>query len=395
VSTQSAGAESSSAIKVRLDFCDLGRIINGQPSDPVELRPFESAFQPEKIQASTKKLGLAPIDLRLAMQHPRVRDDSDDAARGAEVTRLIEQNASTLAMVSQQGIDVVPLQVPIIVKASPVSLVAGPSTAEERWKAVKEASGCAGAHWVAVGARAFNAPDVTGPAAERVAEKAVEAKDKKEQKDSDFYKVTVNASEIFDQLEGEGFLDLSTADAKYLVQFAHKAQKLKGVAQHTANRTAAISFLDGLGQGALSELLSQARREVVVYSANVVGAATPELLLTDQTAPDFADVSDLEDFQPVAAPEWLEQALEPGSSTADQLVGWHILYRWPPRLGGWMVGDIKAVNKDKDQTAQGGVCNYVVYYRADKEEAFHRLQLSSYATSSKAKVDSWVMLTPK
>ena len=46
-------------VKLKLDFCDLGRIINGVHGYPVEKRPFARAFTPEKIVAGAAKLSEA------------------------------------------------------------------------------------------------------------------------------------------------------------------------------------------------------------------------------------------------------------------------------------------------------------------------------------------------
>ena len=40
-----------------------------------------------------------------------------------------------------------------------------------------------------------------------------------------------------------------------------------------------------------------------------------------------------ENYAPLAAPPWLEEALIVGNEAAAQLVGQYILYKWPPRLG--------------------------------------------------------------
>ena len=63
ISERLAARASDPTCKVGIDFCDLGRVINGRPEDPVELRPFMRYFTPAKIRASTRRLGLAPIDL--------------------------------------------------------------------------------------------------------------------------------------------------------------------------------------------------------------------------------------------------------------------------------------------------------------------------------------------
>ena len=91
-------------------------------------------------------------------------------------------------------------------------------------------------------------------------------------------------------------------------------------------------------------------------------------------------------------PDWLEACLADQSGTATQLVGYSIVYRWPPRLGGWLVGKVIEVNTDRSHTIKNHVANFVVYYEADKCNAHHHLALARYAQSSGAKMDSWVLL---
>ena len=91
-------------------------------------------------------------------------------------------------------------------------------------------------------------------------------------------------------------------------------------------------------------------------------------------------------------PEWLSAALVPQSPTAQTLVGHYIVYRWPVRLGGWLVGKVTEVNKDTGKKVGETVCNFGVYYEADKETAHHHLDLHRYARSAKAAVDFWALL---
>lgn len=91
-------------------------------------------------------------------------------------------------------------------------------------------------------------------------------------------------------------------------------------------------------------------------------------------------------------PDWLGAALEPGSATSSDLVDRLIVYRWPPRLGGWAIGKVVAVNKDKKKKVGSHMANFITYYEVDKDNASHLLHLNGYAVSSKSKVDSWALL---
>ena len=378
------------SVKVNLDFSDLGRIINGRPEDPINLRPFERAFTKEKIQNSTAKLGVAPVDLRRALSHPRVRDDSEDGVRCDHVTNLVDKNQVTLQAIAEQGFNVSPLTVPLVKDPKQATkLVAPPAEWEERWKAVKAAGGSASAHWVAVGPRAFNAPDVVLPAMERVQEKIAYAQAREQLKEENLMQLQAEAIEIMDGCESQ-FDELNAADAKLLVSFVFKAKKMKGAGQHTANKQAAIDYLLGMEMDELKALLDE--EYAVTVAAEEV---QPLLALTDESTPLVPRFdADLlpQGMTPEMAPDWLLHALRAESDCAGQLVGRHILFRWPTRLGGWLHGKVVSINEDKKQVVAGTMCNFVVFYASDGETAHHLLSFESYAKSCKSNCDSWVLL---
>ena len=99
-----------------------------------------------------------------------------------------------------------------------------------------------------------------------------------------------------------------------------------------------------------------------------------------------------EELAPLVAPPWLAEACKPESATAEQLVGKYILYRWPPRLGGWAVGKIISLQTDASVMVKNIKCNFTVYYDCDEQSADHILSVSSYAKSAKSPADSWVLL---
>ena len=70
----------------------------------------------------------------------------------------------------------------------------------------------------------------------------------------------------------------------------------------------------------------------------------------------------------------------------------YILYKWPPRLGGWAVGKIMSVQLDPKITVKKVQCNFTVFYECDQQSADHYLSLAMYASSAKAPSDSWVLL---
>ena len=199
VSERLAARAQDPTAKVGLDFCDLGRVMNGRPEDPVELRPFMRSFTPEKVRASARRLGLAPIALRTALAHPRVRDDSAEGVRTEVVEQLMASNKASLNSLGEMGFNVAPLTVtlPSDVTKPQSAFIAPPSDLEEQWRLVKAAGGCAGAHWAAVGPRPFNAPQVLGPALERVRERVAEDAAKQDHKAASFAALRESASDIF------------------------------------------------------------------------------------------------------------------------------------------------------------------------------------------------------
>lgn len=91
-------------------------------------------------------------------------------------------------------------------------------------------------------------------------------------------------------------------------------------------------------------------------------------------------------------PAWVESALVDKSTTAADMLDNMIVYRWPARLGGWLVGKVTEINNDRTEMVDGAVGNFKVYYEADQETATHHLTLSRYAKSTRAVNDSWALL---
>ena len=397
ISERITANQKDSTVKVNLDFCDLGRIINGRPQDPVHLRSFERSFTPEKIKASTEKLGLAPINLKRALSHPRVRDDSSDGSRNSVAVQLIERNKATLLEVAAAGFDSTVLTVPLVKeKQSNPAFVAPPAAWEDRWKAVKAAGASAGAHWVAVGPRAFNAPDVVLPAMERVQDRINASQEKAQQKEETLRELQEAAVEICDECGG-AFDELTAADAKTVVSFIFKAKKMKGVGQHTANKQAAVDYLLELDMDDIQVLLDAEYASTALVPVAIAVPADsdddqPLLQLTDASRPAFDHALLPKGMSPKVAPEWLAAAVESASEFAEQLVGQQLMYRWPTRIGGWLHGTVSAVNRDPKELVGEIMANFVVHYTADSASAHHVLTLKSYAKSGKSPVDSWVLL---
>jgi hypothetical protein len=129
--------------------------------------------------------------------------------------------------------------------------------------------------------------------------------------------------------------------------------------------------------------------------AETTPAAGPLLLMSSTPYLAFGEVEglDLGDLRPVKCPSWVEEALAPDSPSADKLVGREILYKWPPRLGGWARGTVSATNHDKTKMVGKEVCNYLVLYPVGGDTSMHFLNMSEYAKNAKGVSGSWVLLS--
>ena len=397
-------------LQVKLDFCDLGRSIAGRPEDPISLRPFEFAFTKEKIINSVAKLGLNPVHLKTALLHKRVRDDSGDGSRGQMETSIRARHARLSANLGADGLNTAILHVPAPPPAvAPVlRLVASPSQAEKRYKALKAAGSCPGAIFHSVGAKAFNAPEITHVAMERKLEKDALEEEKNRTASSDFILLRTKCSYIFELMEEEhkDWDELLGNERNSFISYVFKARGTQGMGKHTGSTEAALTFLRELGMGELSKLLEDppclkgkgrvakgTSAVVIVAEMHVEGAQLLQGPLQTNLL-SFGEVGGVElgGLLPVKPPEWLGGALEFGSLTAEKLLGSKILYKWRPRLGGWAVGTVTAVNTDKKKKVGKEVCNFLVHYAADDDTSDHVLHACTYASNEKAVADSWVLL---
>ena len=401
---------------MKLDFSDLGRSIAGRPEDPIELRPFEFAFTPEKIVSSCKKLGLRPVHLKTALEHKRVRDDSTDGSRAALERTIRERHAAALAGLVNVGIqtDVLVVVAPAPPPPPPPQptprLVASPSKAEREWKCLKAAGVCAGAIFHSVGAKAFNGPQITGVAMERLLEKKSIEEEKNSKATSGFTLLRTRVQGIMETMQEEetDYTDLTQTERCTIIKYIFQAQELgQGVTKHTLTADAANEFLEQWpctavnaaiadppcfkGKGRVAKGMSG-----TVIVAELAGLSAPPLLMAPIGTPYlmFGAVEglDMGDCRPLKCPAWVEPALALDSPSAAQLVGEEILYKWPPRLGGWARGTVLATNHDKTKMVGKEVCNYFVLYPVDGDTSMHFLNMREYAKNAKAVSGSWVLL---
>ena len=398
---------------MKLDFCDVGRSIAGRPEDPIELRPFEFAFTPEKIRNSCKKLGLSPVHLKTALMHKRVRDDSADGSRSTFAQSLRERHTATLLALGQEGMQGGALEValPPPPQAPPprtTGLLASPSKAEKEWKSLKAAGVVAGAIFHSVGAKAFNGPEITGVALERQKEKQQTEADLNLKARSDFEFLRHKVESIMEAREevDTDYSAMSQSERRDLITYIFQAQGEKGAAKHTSTIASSLEYLDNCLYAEVNKLVADppclkgTGRVAKGMSAHVIIAelapSSVPLLTgpTDTQLLAFGVLSDVDlgTLAPVKLPSWVDDALPMGSESAQKLVGKEILYKWPPRLGGWARGTITAVNTDVTKKVGKEMCNFLVHYPVDDDTSEHLFHTRDYARNVKSLSGSWVLL---
>jgi hypothetical protein len=96
---------------VRLTNCDLGRIVNGRPTDPVEKRPFELAFTKAKILAAWAKVGAVPLT-RAGLLHPKVRSEANGSdPKAKQIRNLAVRHAKAASDLEGVGVKAGPFHV--------------------------------------------------------------------------------------------------------------------------------------------------------------------------------------------------------------------------------------------------------------------------------------------
>ena len=240
---------------------------------------------------------------------------------------------------------------------------------------------------------------VLGPALERVRERMEDDATKQNQKVAKFAALRESASDIYDEMASDQleYDDLAAAALKTLVSYVFQARKATGASKHTGTKPACLLFLQTVPVDDLKELIDTPLNEpvaavVATITAIPLATNTPALALTSSSEL-VLDV-ELPDGMVVKSqpPDWMGAALAPGSDTAARLVGHFITYKWPPLLGGWLVGKVAEVNTDKSIKIGTAVANFKVYYEADNEVAHHHLTLERYAKSNRSKVDAWAFV---
>ena len=293
---------------------------------------------------------------------------------------------------------------PPVVTTPTFAMLASPSKAEAKWKSLKAAGTSAGAIFHSVGAKAFNAPEITEVALERAMEKKQADENLNMQATSDFTLLRTKVTEIMERMEEE---ELDWTDFSHnVITYILKAKDEKGAGVHTKNAVASNAFMEPWLYGQVTELIADPPclkgkgRVAKGMSASVIIAEIAPasvLLLTGPVETPYLAFGELVDvdlggFLPLKLPAWMESCLALESPSPEKLVGLWLLYKWPPRLGGWARGKVVAVNMDQTKKVNQEVCNYLVHYPVDDDTSEHYLNARDYAPNAKAVTGSWVCL---
>lgn len=254
-----------------------------------EWRKGDSEYQEgwSQTQGSRASTSSSPIDLAQAISHRRVRDESSGSSRTQAIDKVRSRYDESVKAVASMGMNSEVLTVPPP-KPNKKSFVAPPSTAEEKFKALKESSSV-GTMWWSVGSTAFNAPEMTEPAIARLEERKEEQERKLMKAADDWSSVKAMANDIEQRRTSEGlsYDDLSADDVKLLVSFVFSARKAKGKTEHMKKKDTALSFLATLAPGEMHELLHRTQPGVAAVPTCLGPAVltdtrnSPRLMLTN------------------------------------------------------------------------------------------------------------------
>ena len=162
--------------KVDLTNCDIPRCFNGRPGNPIEKRPFEFAFPPDKVMSANYKVGAAPFT-KACLSNPKVRVETSNDV----VTTLTTVHNQHLEAVASMGLNANVLKVQLPPKVSTSGFVAPPTEDDDIVQKLLESGVSHTSMWINCGAVAFNSKNVLRAGLAKVAN-ATEAKNNAQQK---------------------------------------------------------------------------------------------------------------------------------------------------------------------------------------------------------------------
>ena len=141
----------------------------------------------------------------------------------------------------------------------------------------------------------------------------------------------------------------------------------------------------------LKAKLAQLRKDTAAEQEEegllVSAARADEVLGPEEGAVPEAPFALPEGYQIAASPT--DEELDPWAEASGRLVGMRISYNWPGM--GWVLGTIKASNRDRRYTVTGNVVNFVAKFDQD-DGATTRLYLTSAEHGETGGEDAWVLL---
>ena len=230
--------------KVALTNCDLGRIVCGRDSDPIELRPFERSFTPERVGASWLKIGAAPLT-RAGLAHPKVRHEpiEGDPLLGDLMT-LAERHAKNIAALKAKGVHTDVFEVSLPRRA----IIERPTGDVAQLQQLIESGVSHSAIWHTCGpcgARALNSDVVLAAEGARiVAEKdAAAAAQAKQQSSLALLRDQVVAIETQREIDDKSYEDLTAAERGMIIKCLFQLKGLAGFSK-IKGKTAEVAYLD-------------------------------------------------------------------------------------------------------------------------------------------------------
>ena len=146
--------------------------------------------------------------------------------------------------------------------------------------------------------------------------------------------------------------DLYVSALKSLISYVFQSQKQTGASKHNTTKAACLEFLATVDAIKLKGLLDKPPHEPAAPTATPLALvdATPvvtaEPLALSMSSALALDIDPPDNMLVQAQPpDWLQAALAAQSDTASRMVGLFIAYKWPARIGGWLMGKVIKVNK--------------------------------------------------
>ena len=85
---------------------DLPFILNGNPGDPIESRPFDSTFTKEKIKNCFERVGYVPFT-RKALENPNIRHElNEDNVQGRKLQAIYDEYVEQKLKLKDEGFNV-------------------------------------------------------------------------------------------------------------------------------------------------------------------------------------------------------------------------------------------------------------------------------------------------